>query len=89
MQDPIRGWEGQEVLVDNCSTSDSGVATMAAVGTSGTDTIPNSTDIFDLAVDCYGFDYTVFVEDNSDCVDFDVSDIVDNTNIEIDDEENA
>ena len=27
VQGPIRGWEGQEIVIDNASTSDSGVAT--------------------------------------------------------------
>ena len=35
IQDPFRGWEAQEVVVDNFSTSDSGVATMPPLGTSG------------------------------------------------------
>ena len=55
IQDPIRGWVGQEVVVDNFSSSDCGLATISPLGTSGTDTSPTSPNIFELAVECYGF----------------------------------
>ena len=58
-------------------------------GTSGTDTAASSPNIFDEAIDRYGFDYHVFDEDNGDAVDVDVNDNDDETSIEIDDEENA
>ena len=75
--------------MDSFLTSDSGVATMSPMGTTGTDTTPTSRNIFDLAVNCYGFDYHVFDKDNGDGVDADVSYNDDDANIENDDEENA
>ena len=89
IQNPNWGCEGQQVLVVNFSTSHSGVSTMSPKCASWTDTIPSSSNIFDLAVDRYGFEYRVIDEDNSDEVDVDVSEIYDNTNIENDDEANA
>ena len=59
---------------------------MSPMGTSGTDTTPTSPKIFDLAVSCYGFDYSVFDDGNSNRFDFDVSG---DTKIENDGEENA
>ena len=88
IQDLTRGWEGQEVVVDNSSTSESGVAAMYPMGTSGTDMTPNSPNIFELAVAPYGFDHLVFDEGNGDGVDTDVSDNDDDPNFEIYDEEN-
>ena len=87
MQDPPPGWEGQEVLVDNFSTSDSVVATVSPMGTIETDTTPTSPNIIHLAVN--GLDYPVFNEDNRDGADVDVGDNDDDTNIENDDEEKA
>ena len=56
------------------------------MGTSGTDTIPTSPNIFDLAVNRYGSDYSVFDDDNGNRVYVDVSD---DTNIENDDKQNS
>ena len=50
--------------MDNFSLSDSGVTTMSSMNTSGTDTDLTSPKIFDLAVDRYGFDCSVLVQDN-------------------------
>ena len=55
VQDPIREWEGQEVVVDNFSTPDSGAATLSPMRTSWNDTTGNSSNIFKLAVNRYGF----------------------------------
>ena len=88
IQDPIRGRKGQEVVVDNFSTSDCGVAKLSPLGTIGTNMTPSSPNIFGLAVNCYGFDYAVFDEDNGDGDDVDLSDNDDDTNIEKDDEAN-
>ena len=87
IQDPIGGWERQELVVDNFSTSDSGVAALSPVGSSGTDTTPTSPNIFDLAVNRYGFDYPVFDEDNGGEVNVDFSENDDDSNVENDDEE--
>ena len=45
IQDPIRGWEGPEVVVKNFLTSDPGVHTVSPMGTSETDTNPTSPNI--------------------------------------------
>ena len=63
-------------MVVNYSTSDFVVATMSPTGTSGTDPTPTSPNIFDLAVIRYGFDYTLFVEDNGDGFDVDARDLL-------------
>ena len=76
-------------MVDFFSKSDSGIATMAPMGTGGTDTTTTSPNIFDLAVNSYDFDYPVFDEVNGYRVDVDVSDNDDETNIENHDKENA
>ena len=81
IQDPIRRLEGQERVVDNFLTSDSGVAIMLPKYTSGTDMTPTWRNIFDLAVNRYGFVYPVFDEDNGDGVDVDLSDKDDDTNV--------
>lgn len=65
VQGSIRGWEGQEIVVDNASTSDSGVATLSPTGTSRTAGSTTSTNLFDLAVNRYGFDHPVFDDDDS------------------------
>ena len=88
-QDLVRGWEGQEVVKDIFSSSDSGLATMSPMGTSGTDTTPTSLNDFDLGVNRYGFQYPVFDGDNGDGDDVDDSDDDDDTNIENYDEGNA
>ena len=89
IQDPIPEREGQEVVVDNFSTSDSGEATMTPKGTIGIDTTPTSPKIFDLEVNWYGFDYPVFDGDNTNGVDDEVNGNDDYANFEDDDEENA
>ena len=89
IQDPHRGCEGQDLVMDNFSTAGSGVATMSPMGTSEIDTTPASANILDLAVNRYGFDYLLFDEDNGDGVDVEVSGNDDDTNIEIDNEKNA
>ena len=88
-QDPYRRSETQEVVVDNFPTSDSGEATMSPMGTSGTETSPTSQNISDLAVNRYGFGYSVFDGNNRDGVDADVSNNDDDINIEYDDDENT
>ena len=42
IQDPIPGWQCQEVVVDDFSTSDSDVTTMSPMGTSRIDKTPTS-----------------------------------------------
>ena len=65
VQGPIRGWERQEIVLDNASTSDSGVATLSPTGTSRTARPSVSPTFFDLAVNRYGFDYPVLDDDDS------------------------
>ena len=65
VQGPIRGWEGQEIVIDNASTSDSGVATLSPTGTSRTARSSVSPNLFDLPVNRYGFDYPVFDDDDT------------------------
>ena len=61
MQSPIRGWEGQENVIDNGSTAYCGVATLSPTDTSGTVRSSVSPNIFDLAVNRYVFDHPVFL----------------------------
>ena len=50
-KDAIRGWEGQEFVIDNGARTDSGIGTMSP-GTSGATEMKNvSPSIFDLAID--------------------------------------
>ena len=65
VQGPIRGREGQEIVIDNASTSDSGMATLPPTGSSRTARSSVSLNLFDLAVNRYGFDYPVFDDDDS------------------------
>ena len=58
-QDALRGWEGQEIVIDNGSTTDSGVCTMSPGTNTVTETTNVSPSIFDLAIDCYGFVFPV------------------------------
>ena len=51
-------------MIDNASTSDSGVATLSPTGTGRTARSSVSTNLFDLAVNRYGFDYPVFGDDD-------------------------
>ena len=51
-------------MIDNVSTSDSGVATLSPTGTSRTTRSSVSPNLFDLAVNRYGFDYPVFDDDD-------------------------
>ena len=85
VQNPLRDCEGQEVLVDNFSTSDSGAAKMPTKGTSGIYTTANSPNVFNLAAHCYGFHYPVIEEEKGGGFDVDVSDNGDDTNVEQDD----
>ena len=75
--------------MDNFSSSDSCVATMSSMDTSGTDTTPTSVNDFDLAVNRYGFEDPLFDGDNDDRVDVDVSNDDDDTNNENYDEGKA
>ena len=68
-QDALRGWEGQEIVIDNCSTTDSGVGTMSPGTSTVTETTNVSPSIFDLAIDRYGFDYPVSTDNSGDDVD--------------------
>ena len=68
-QDALGGWEGQEIVVDNGSTIDSGVGTMSPGTSRVTETTNVSPSIFDLAIDRYGFDYPVWTDNSGDDVD--------------------
>ena len=68
-QDALRGWEGQEIVIDNGSTTDSGVGTMSPGTSTVTETTNVSPSIFDLAIDRYGFDYPVWTDNSGDDVD--------------------
>ena len=68
-QDALRGWEGQEIVIDNGSTTDSGVGTMSPGTSTVTETSNVSPSIFDLAIDRYGFDYPVWTDNSGDDVD--------------------
>ena len=81
IQDPIRGLEGQEVVLNNFSTSDSSVAAVSPMGTNGNDTTRTSSNIFNLAVNRCGFDYRMFDGENGDRVDVDVNNNDDDNNI--------
>ena len=69
MQDPVRGWERQETIIDNGSTADSGVATVSPADTSGTVRSPFLPNIFNLALKRYRLDYPVSEHDNGEGVD--------------------
>ena len=58
-QDALRGWQGQEIVIDNGSTTDSGVGTMSLGTSTVRETTNVSPSIFDLAIDRYGFDFPV------------------------------
>ena len=68
-QEALRGWEGQENVIDNGSTADSGVGTMSPGNSTVTETTDVSPSIFDLAIDRYGFDYPVWTNNAGDDVD--------------------
>ena len=68
-QDALRGWEGQEIVIDNRSRTDSGVGTMSPGSSTVTETTNVSPSIFDLAIDRYGFDYPVWTDNSGDDVD--------------------
>ena len=68
-QDALRGWEGQEIVIDNGSTTDSGVGTMSPGTSTVTETTNVSPRIFDLPIDRYGFDYPVWTDNSGDDVD--------------------
>ena len=68
-QDALRGWEGHEIVIDNGSTTDSGAGTMSPGTITVTETTNVSPSIFDLAIDRYGFDYSVWTDNSGDDVD--------------------
>ena len=68
-QDALRDWEGQEIVIDNGSTTDSGVGTKSPGTRTVTETTNVSPSIFDLAIDRYGFDYPVWTDNSGDDVD--------------------
>ena len=57
--DANRGWEGQEFLIDNGSTTNSGISTKSPGTSTVTETTNVSPSIFNLAIDRSGFDYPV------------------------------
>ena len=65
-QDAVRGWEEQEIVIDNGSTIDSGVGTMSPGTSAVRETTIVSPSIFDLAIDRYGFDYPVWTDNSGD-----------------------
>ena len=75
--------------MDTFLTSDSGVAAISPMGSSGIDTTPIAANIFESAGNRYAFDYPVSDEDNGDRVDVDVSYNDDDTINENDDEEES
>ena len=70
-QDVLRGWDGQEIVIDNGSTTDSGVGTMSPGTSTVTETTNVSPSILDLAIDRYGFHYPVRTDNSGDDVDVD------------------
>ena len=68
-QDALWGWEGQEIVLDNGSTTYSGIGTMSPGISTVTETKKVSPSIFDLAIDRYGFDYPVWTDNYGDDVD--------------------
>ena len=58
--DAIRDWEGQEIVIDKGSTTDSGIGTMSPGASTAIETRNVSPSIFDVAIDRYGFDYPVW-----------------------------
>ena len=68
-QDAIRGWEGQKLVIDNGSTTDSGIGIMSLGTSAATETTDVSPSNFDLAIDRYGFDYPVWTSNSGDDVD--------------------
>ena len=63
-QDAIRSSEGQEIVIDNGSTTDPSIGTMSPGTSKATKTKNASPSIFDPAIDCYGFDYPVWTENS-------------------------
>ena len=68
-QGAIRGWEGQEIVIDNGSTTDSSLGTTSPGTSTATETTNISPSIFDLAIDRYGFDYRVWADNSGADVD--------------------
>ena len=68
-QDAFRGWEGQDIVIDNRSTTDSGIGTMSPGTSTVTETTNVSPGILDLAIDRYGFDYPAWTNNSGDDVD--------------------
>ena len=88
-QDALRGWEGQEIVIDNGSTTDSGVGTMSPGTSTVTETTNVSPSIFDLAIDRYGFHYPVWTDNSGDDVDVHGQDHFDNDEEDEEDKENT
>ena len=61
-QDAIRGWEGQEIVIDNGSTQDSGIGTTSPGISTATNTVIISPSIFKMAIDRCGIDYQVWAD---------------------------
>ena len=76
-QDAMRGWQGQEIVIDNGSTTDSGWGTMSPGTVTATETTNVSPRIFDLAIDRYGFDYPVWADNSRADVDVDGQEHID------------
>ena len=65
----IRGWERQENVIDNDSTTDPGIGTMSLGTSTATETTHVSPSIFDLAIVRHRFDYPVWADNSRDDVD--------------------
>ena len=68
-QDALRGWVGQEIVIDNGSTTVPDMGTMSPGNSTATETTNVSPSIFDLAIDRYGFGYPVWTSNSGDDVD--------------------
>ena len=68
-QDAFRGWEGQDIVIDNRSTTYSGIGTMSPGTSTVTETTNVSPGILDLAIYRYGFDYRAWTNNSGDDVD--------------------
>ena len=65
-QEALRGWEGQDTVIDNGSTTDSGIGTMSPGTSTVTETTNVSPSTFDMATDRYGFEYPVWTDNSRD-----------------------
>ena len=64
-QDLNRGWEIKETVTNIGSVADPGVASLSPTDTSGIVREPVLPNMFSLAINCYGFDYSVLEIDQS------------------------